>query len=64
SIGGQLAGGAGVKFTTPADARSAGFRTADEIQKLIKELRLQGKLPQADEGEGGNKRARLDAAAK
>ncbi len=48
SLGGQLAGGVGFKFTTPADARSAAFRSADEIQKLIKELRLQGKLPQAD----------------
>ena len=49
SIGGQLAGGAGFKFTTPADTRSAGYRTADDIQKLIKELRLRGELPQADE---------------
>ncbi len=49
SIGGQLAGGVGLKFTTPADARSAGFRTAEDIQKLIKELRLQGKLPQANQ---------------
>ncbi len=49
SIGGQLAGGAGFKFTTPADTRSAGYRTAEEIQKLIKELRLRGELPQADE---------------
>ncbi len=49
SVGGQLAGGVGIKFTTPADARSAAYRSQDEIQKLIKELRLQGKLPQADQ---------------
>lgn len=49
SIGGQLAGGLGVKMTTPADARSAAYRTADDIQKLIKELRLQGKLPLANQ---------------
>ena len=49
SVGGQLAGGVGLKFTTPADARAAAYRSGDEIQKLIKELRLQGKLPQAEQ---------------
>ncbi len=47
SLGGQLIGGLGGKLTTPADARSAAFRTAEEMQKLLKELRLQDVAPQS-----------------
>jgi hypothetical protein len=43
----QVLGGLGIKYTTPADARSAAFRSDAELDKLIKELRLQGIAPPA-----------------
>ena len=45
TIGSSILGGLGSKFTTPADARSAAYRSDVELDKIIKELRLQGELP-------------------
>ena len=45
NIAGIGLGGAGMKFTTPADARGAAARSDGEIDDIIKAMRLQGKLP-------------------
>ena len=45
SMAAQIMGGLGVKMTTPADVRGAAYRSDQDIDQLIKELRLQGRLP-------------------
>lgn len=51
SAAGTLAGGFGVKMTTPADTRAATYRSEAEIDDLIKELRLKGIFPAIEEQE-------------
>ena len=46
SAAAQLAGGFGIKLSTPADTRAAAYSSDADLDKLIKELRLQGDAPQ------------------
>jgi hypothetical protein len=50
NVGASLAGGLGMKLTTPADARGASYRSDAEIDQIIKNLRLQGNAPQVQSG--------------
>lgn len=42
---GQVMSALGVKLTTPADANSVAFRSNEELQRIVRELRFQGALP-------------------
>lgn len=43
----MLAGGLGIKMTTPSDARGAAYRSDSEVDQIIKDLRLRGEAPPA-----------------
>lgn len=45
NLGANIAGAAGVKLTTPNDARGVASRSQRELQQIIEQLRMTGQLP-------------------
>lgn len=48
-----LGRGFGIKFNTPVDVRGTAFRSQEELNKVIQDLRARGELPPSDSGGGG-----------
>jgi len=53
TLGGTLARGLGVQMSTPADSRAASYRSKEELDALVEQLRLQGLVPPSQPGSSG-----------